>query len=599
MKNMHGEEVDPGKSIYAPGAKAPQKYSRYPNVGGALDDVLKTVGGQSGFNAERPAYYGRDWAEGERANADSARGLQASLTQSVRERALGLGGPSVAEQQMGRGLHQAQRQIGQQAASARGMNRGAAQYGAMQAQSDAAAGVIGQTGTLRAQEQIAAQQLALGSYNQMRLADLTARGYSIEEAVAVMNAANEAQGMNRQTQAENAKNAQGPALMGLAAGGGLLAGLSDERAKEFMYSDFEMKEPAGIRPAPARFWSIGQPPAAAAPPVTTGGPVVAPSIQIQPQNLEVAQPTGEDPTAQQRLSRALAGGAGASESAGSGDLGQSAQTGFNIGSALGGILSDKKAKEAAEQKGAAMGYASAIAALGSPAFVPAAAAAAGHAVDSVQRGPMKKARVASGTATPVPQPAAAVPPPGYAASTRSAMTPGYMLSDYESKELDELVRKATAFGGPSQKPVTAEQSREHLGPVDPQRYIYKPEHAARMASESVQRAEAATGGALTPQEGQRLGMTVFADKRTPRDGFTAQQLEQSPGFKDSVIQGELKRVDMERGLSQSIAEQAGLDKRLRALEENASGFGGESETTKLARGMRKRGALDELLEAAR
>jgi len=89
--------------------------------------------------------------------------------------------------------------------------------------------------------------------------------------------------------------------------------------------------------------------------------------------------------------------------------------------------------------------------------------------------------------------------------------------------------------------------------VRPVEYQYKPADSARMAAET----------AATPQE-QAM---VYADKRAPRIGIIAQDLERSPAFDDSVVETPAgKAVQRDRALSTALAELGGLDKRLRELE---------------------------------
>jgi hypothetical protein len=60
---------------------------------------------------------------------------------------------------------------------------------------------------------------------------------------------------------------------------------------------------------------------------------------------------------------------------------------------------------------------------------------------------------------------------------------------------------------------------------------------------------------------------VYDDKREPRLGIVAQDLERSPAFDASVIETPAgKAIERDRALSTALAELGGLDKRLRALE---------------------------------
>jgi hypothetical protein len=113
-----------------------------------------------------------------------------------------------------------------------------------------------------------------------------------------------------------------------------------------------------------------------------------------------------------------------------------------------------------------------------------------------------------------------VPPPGY----------GAMPSDFRTKE-----------------PMGADESREALAPVRPVTYQYKEGPSARMAAE--------TGA--TPEE----RAMVFQDKRSPRDGILAQDLQQSPAFAPSVMDTPAGlAVDRDRALSTNLAATAGQAK---------------------------------------
>lgn len=126
--------------------------------------------------------------------------------------------------------------------------------------------------------------------------------------------------------------------------------------------------------------------------------------------------------------------------------------------------------------------------------------------------------------------------PGYGPPMRApAMAPGYgfprpgMVSDFGEKEM------------------SADESRDALAPIDAVNYRYRPEAAARMAAETGE----------TPEE-QAM---VYADKRAPRDGIIAQQLQQSPAFRPSVMQTPAGlAVDRDRALSTNLAATAGQAK---------------------------------------
>lgn len=135
-------------------------------------------------------------ADADRAAGLAARSDQSQLGTALMQRALGQGGPSVAELQMQRGVGLAQQAAARQAASARGIGRGLASYGAMNAQADLAAQGVQDAAALRAQEQIGAQGLASKHLSDQRMQDLTSRGMSIQQAQAIMDAENRARELN-------------------------------------------------------------------------------------------------------------------------------------------------------------------------------------------------------------------------------------------------------------------------------------------------------------------------------------------------------------------------------------------------------------------
>jgi hypothetical protein len=125
---------------------------------------------------------------------------------------------------------------------------------------------------------------------------------------------------------------------------------------------------------------------------------------------------------------------------------------------------------------------------------------------------------------------------------------GSLQSDLVSKELYPTPEQPN-LGALDE----AEANRRAFEAVEPVRYRYKPEDSARMAMEQ----------GATPGE-QAM---VFADKRTPRNGIIAQDLEQSPAYAGAVVETPAgKAVDRDRALSETLAQSAGFDKRLRELE---------------------------------
>lgn len=134
-------------------------------------------------------------------------------------------------------------------------------------------------------------------------------------------------------------------------------------------------------------------------------------------------------------------------------------------------------------------------------------------------------------AAPVPE---ATPTPGLTSAQKLGVLGG-MLSDFRQKQ------------------PTAAQSRADLGSVVPVMYQYTPGSSARQAGEL----------AASPEE----AALVYTDKRTPRLGIVAQDLEQSPAFDEAVMDTPAgKAIERDRALSIALAELGGLDKRLRAVE---------------------------------
>lgn len=538
----------PKGNIAGPGATDP---------GRGVDDYLF---GKATYTAGFPGYRG-ELAYNDRLDSKAARTQQQELGTAIQDRALGRGGPSVAELQLQRGMNQGQQRIAQQAASARGMGRGAANMAAIRGASDLYANTNEQAGIMRAQEQIAAQQLASQHTRDMRQQDLVARGYSIEEAKAIMDAELRVQEINAGTARANAANAQGPTMLGIGALGGLLA--SDERAKDIMYSDFTTKEDP-LRPDPARETTLA--PMQPEPPVRAAGGF-QPLLTVTPQKEFDAGASDQ----QRRLGEAaLAGAAGAG---GGSNLAQSASTGFSIGSALGGLLSDFTSKEMGkaragsgstfdisperfdrmgrfEVKEAQKRFRRARELKDSERLLR-------YRRDSAKFIDSERERV-FGEQKPDDRTARAVPLP--------------MSSDFRAKEptLDDLDQVGRDAMLPFEQ-MNEEESRRALAPVDPVVYRYKPEHAERMAKEQAAMADmraryAGMGGAM-PEEEQAIARGTFEDKREPRLGIIAQDLQQSPAFRNSVVSTPAGlAVQRDRALSTALGSLAGLDKRLRELE---------------------------------
>ena len=429
----------------------------YDNDAGLLEMVGRGAIGKTNWRVDRPTnlpFEDRRTADYRLSN--QTRLQQTELGNAVQDRALGRAGPSVAEKQMQAGLAGGRAAIASKVAGARGMSRGAAQRAGIRATSDLAAQTNQQTGMLRANEQIAAQQLGMQNWQAQRQQDLLQRGYTIDEANALMNAQLKAEDINARIAEGNATRAQGPAMAGIGAIAGAVAGLSDVRAKEILYSDYSDKEmysdftgkelqPSALMPGAA---PLPQP--------------ASPALQVQPATMP------EDPAQKSRLSQSIQAGADAGPGAQKSDSGS------------GGLL--------------------------------------------------------------------------------AGLQLGSMLSDFVQKEFD---RNA----------VRSSESKRNLDPIDPVTYRYKPEASARMADEETQRANLRAqlfgGGALSQGEADTVGGAVFADKRQPRDGIVAQQLQQSPGYRDAVVGTPAGlAVQRDRALSQALHDLAGMNQRVDALEDD-------------------------------
>lgn len=568
------------------------------------NNVLTRLGGINTYRAGFPGY-NNEAGFNDRVASYDARGQQKELGDAITDRALGRGGPSVAELQMQRGLGIAQQRLRNQAVSGRGMNRGAAQRAALRGASDMYMQTNEQAGIMRAQEQIAAQQLATQNARDMRQQDLLSRGYSIEEAKAILDAQMRAQEINAGITTANAKNAQGPMAMAAGALGGLFA--SDARSKEIMYSDFTMKEGMGLRPEPART-DVLQP-----------QPPVRADMGYQPM-LQVT-PTEEldDSVEKQQQSlgeKAMAAAAGNSGS----DLGQQAQTGFDIGSAIGGALgglSDIRSKELmpSDFTGKEMfrSYGMNKARVGSGKAFDASPERINRMADfelNAEKQKIEETRakkkafdrlkyiregipnmeryrenLMSSDARRKEQlshdPKAAVTEierglrilsghPVQVSLGKGQDVP--MSSDFRSKEptmgeLDQVGREAML---PFDE-MNAAESRQALAPVEPVVYRYKPGPSMRMANEQADmadmRARYAGMGGAQPEEESAIREGTFEDKRTPRLGIVAQDLQQSPAFRQSVVSTPAGlAVQRDRALSTALGSLAGLDKRIRELE---------------------------------
>lgn len=194
------------------------------DVAGWTGRLKKNWAGQAPYAQEAPKYDPAR-ADVERNLANQVREGQGEYNQWLKNAAMGQG-PSVAQQQLSQGRDQAIAAAASQAAAARGgnaalANRTATQAGAnmhMQAARDAAA--------LRAQEQMGyANQWGQGLQAQ-RSGDLMARGQTIDEGKADIQAQTNYQQMAAQAAGANAERGQGIF-------GDVLGNISDPSAKVF------------------------------------------------------------------------------------------------------------------------------------------------------------------------------------------------------------------------------------------------------------------------------------------------------------------------------------------------------------------------------
>lgn len=193
-------------------------------------DIWNSLSGKSGYNIANQQY-DPTRPDQERALALQQRGQQQQLAQAIQARALGQGGPSVAELQGQRALAQGQQQAMQMANSARGVDRAAAFRQAQNAQAGMATEAGSQAAMLRAQEQIQAQQLG-GNVNQgIRAQDIESRGISSQEQLGQLNANVQMEQARAKQASEEAEREQ-KLTGGLAVAAGGLLSMSDERSKE-------------------------------------------------------------------------------------------------------------------------------------------------------------------------------------------------------------------------------------------------------------------------------------------------------------------------------------------------------------------------------
>lgn len=543
-------------------------------LGGGLEDFGAAYAGKPDYEPTDPFHLGKGPRyDEELARELGTRGRQVELNDAITQRALGKGGPSVAELQQRAGIQQASAAAMGLAASARGSNRALAQRGAQSAQANLAADAASKGAMLRASEQIAAQGLASQNWQAMRMADLQDRGLSFQESKAVLDA--EVARMNARTQAESqeAERAQRAAGGVLTAVGGLI---SDIKAKENI-------QPAGPTYAEQLNAQVANLPVSAGP---RGGIANYKDPYALDQQMMYgapqASPYGANPYEAPKPQQQEGGGGGIAD--------------FFKGL---GSVSDARAKEGAFAAGLVQG-----ATLGVSAAQPAAAPAMQRAhvssqplfdlgsaamearVKSTRKDTAKRSKEygakreawreaadalidarqvderdpgyappASAPASPAAQPPAAVPAPTSqqliaALAPTVTYSPGQIQSDRRAKELgtenERLKSDLDAMGRAltaqiSGNPPTARfadvpsATRASLAPVNPYQFSYKPEFAAK-----------------------------YGEDTSPRTGVMAQELLKSPAYAPAVQQQPdgMLALDGKKLLQANTAMIAGQDKRL-------------------------------------
>ncbi len=199
----------------------------------AVDIPNGVVGGVMGANSYQPnAYRINEMAsERDRSLAGRARTLQQDLGARLTN-AMNGQGPSVAELQMRAGTADAMQGAQRMAAGARGVDRGMALRNAMYAGQRAGNAAVRDAGMLRAGEQLAARGQFANVADSIRQGDIVTRGQDIDIERANQQAWGQQEGLRSQISEGNATRKQKGYGSLLNAGGGVLKGLSDIRAKE-------------------------------------------------------------------------------------------------------------------------------------------------------------------------------------------------------------------------------------------------------------------------------------------------------------------------------------------------------------------------------
>lgn len=140
-----------------------------------------------------------------------------------------------------------------------------------------------------------------------------------------------------------------------------------------------------------------------------------------------------------------------------------------------------------------------------------------------------------------------------------ASMPGGMGGAANSKLIEAFMQGMGSAGAGLMSDARVKQD---LAPVNPYSYTYKPEMAASMAE--------ALAAKAPPDERDAVRGAAYADARSPRVGVMTQELKRSPRGKKTVMDTPAgQAIEGRRALSFILANQAGLDKRLRRIEGDA------------------------------
>lgn len=213
--------------------------SRGPGASQILDPLGLFAGTRSYTNPELAQSQQRDAAA---LNYDSTLTDQRGALGRLNDRAMGRGGPSLAEQQMQSGLAQVNQQVMGAAAGARGVNRTDAQMNAQRSIAQAGSQAARDAASLRAQEQMQTEQAYLQGLSGLQAQSMGQQQMGQMDQMALLRSQAETRGLNEKMRSEQ-KGALGN-VIGTA--GAVVAGLSDIRVKD------------DIRPAPQAHIGMAQ-----------------------------------------------------------------------------------------------------------------------------------------------------------------------------------------------------------------------------------------------------------------------------------------------------------------------------------------------------